>query len=130
VTSPDPEQGLKLHAKANLDPALFGGRVFFSFPEGDPPGPLLTIEQVAGGRDDYVPLEDPRLSVSVWARKKEDASKGRRALVDYLTSLEGVKLDSVTVCKSVSNVQTVYLRDPDGQYCRYIVDFTMHAAGL
>jgi hypothetical protein len=127
TVAPDTEQGVKAHAKANLAPELLAGRVFFSMPEGTPPLPLVTVEQVGGTYDDTAPVDRPRLSFSCWGVNKAQASTVRRALLDYLFDLPGTDLDDGTHCYEVADFAVLFLRDPGGQLCRYVVDATVSA---
>ena len=90
--------------------------------------PLLVIEQVGGFTDNSAPVENPRLSFSCWSTKKETASDLRRALVAYLKTLDGVMLDPQTRCGGVTDITSLFIRERDSAYCRYIVDATVTTA--
>jgi hypothetical protein len=107
-------------------------KVWFEPPKGSPVVPMITISgQIGGKPDDYLPIDNPRVSFSVWGPPGGD---GRKAAVDLKNDLVerlralggplddetygfGARIDSVLWAPDRS--------DPTNVLPRYIVDATL-----
>ena len=61
-----------------------GEKIWFDPPKGSPTVPMITISgQIGGKPDDYLPIDNPRVSFSVWG----PGGDGRKAAVDLKNDL-------------------------------------------
>jgi hypothetical protein len=123
---PDTEFGAKTWAKAEPLLAALGGRVFFAVPEGSPTFPLVTVSQISGSIENYVPIDHPRLTFEVWDLTKRGAADLKRALITALWRVNNVQLDASTFCYNVDDITSLWLPDNEARLARYVVDATFH----
>lgn len=108
--------------------------VSFNFPSGSGTGsivyPIVTLARIGGLPDRNVPLDNPRISFSVWATNKEDAANGMLALCDTLYPANNVALNDKVYLYDVSVDSVYYSPDTQNNLARYIVDVTAMVRAL
>lgn len=102
---------------------VVAGRVFFGYPDGSPALPLLTLSRAGGApQRGEAPLEDVRISHSVWGSNKKMAIDGVKALTSALHSLSNVVLDEFTYAYSAEVTNVLWLPDQEAKLARYVCD--------
>jgi hypothetical protein len=125
---PDVEWALREWLRAEL-PAI---KVWLDVPKGTPTFPLIVIGgRIGGAPDRYVPIDQPRVSFSVWGGPGGNGRKLARdvmsLLVDTIVTAESVLLDLNTFSYGAAVESIMWLpddSDPDNVLARYVVDVT------
>lgn len=105
-----------------------GDRVFFGIPAGIT-YPIITVGRIGGGPNGgLAPLDNPRLSFSVWGNTKKTAADVVLALVSAIEQLENEPLDAATFGHGATVDTILWLpergTEGDADKPRYIVDAT------
>jgi hypothetical protein len=108
-------------------------KVWFDPPRGTPSVPMITITGQIGGRPhDYLPIDNPRTSLTVWGPPGGDGRKAavdlKNDLVEALMELNNELLDDDAFAfgARVDSILWAPERsDPNNVIPRYIVDLTL-----
>lgn len=122
VLLPDVEGIARAWARS-LDLGAASGRVFFGTPKQPVAYPIVTVERIGGLPDGAVPLDQARLTWSVWS----DQGKGSAFSVAQRLAAE---LRAVTnhagvggrIVGAVVTLGPRWTPDVDGHLARYVVD--------
>lgn len=127
----DVEEAMRrwLRTHALLTTAL-SGRVYFGTPEGNPTTPFVTLARIGGAPQlGEAPVEDVRVSFTVWSGNKKTSSDVARALVQALHQMNNETL-SDEVHGYGATVDSVLFLATDVKYPRYVVDSTITVRGI
>ena len=104
-------------------------KVWFDPPRGTPSAPMITISgQIGGGPDNYVPVDNPRVSFTIWGPPggdgRQQAVDLKNDIVEELRALGGnLDLDTYAFGARIDQVLWAPDRsDPNNVIPRYIVD--------
>jgi hypothetical protein len=99
---------------------------------------MITISgQIGGSPDNYVPVDNPRVSLTVWGPPggdgRQQAVDLKNDLVEALQDMDNVRLNSDTFAFG-ARIETVLWApdrsDPNNVLPRYIVDLTLSVRAL
>lgn len=107
--------------------AQVGGRIFFGMPDdGAAAFPLVTLARIGGKpQTGLAPLEDVRLTLTVWAGSKRTAIEVVRSICTSLQGMASEALDAEVVGYGAVVDSVLWLPDPDDNTPRYVVDTTV-----
>lgn len=101
--------------------------VWFGVPSGTPPKPFITLARVGGGPvNGEIPLDQARISFSVWAGSKIAAASVAGVLVEVLHAMRTTPLREDAVGRGASDISVLWLPDPETKTPRYMVDATVY----
>lgn len=111
---------------------LLDARVYFGFPSPMPTDDVAwaTVARVGGGmRPGEAPMDDARLSFSVWAAKKKTASDAAVQLANALGNLDNVEMSTDVYAYGTASVTVLWFPDNAAGLARYVVDALVTVRG-